>query len=391
MKRNEVRMRYLGLAVCAALATAVFTDAYAGPDASKPEEMKAYKEEISARNVSFEMVPIAVGATIDGKTFPTTFKLGSPASEEGRSDNEGPQIEVEMEPFWMGKTEVTWDNYNKFRNEYYRYMNQKLDIWDAAEDEWADAVSIPTPLWEQDTRPILTGMGDEGGYPVADISPYAAKQFSKWVSKLTGRFYRLPTEAEWEYAARAGTTTAYFFGDDPEQLDEYAWTFDNSAYDDPDRGHPTYGSGYRKVGEKKPNPWGLYDIYGNVAEWCLDGYEAKHYEKFADKKVSWREVFSAPKDLFPRVCRGGHWDAEPQECRSAFRFYSDPMWQDRDPQIPKSIWWYTDAFMVGFRVVRPLNEPDMKEKLKFWDADTDGHTEVLQDSSKEVRAKISAE
>jgi formylglycine-generating enzyme required for sulfatase activity len=132
-------------------------------------------------------------------------------------------------------------------------------------------------------------------------------------------------------------------------------------------------------------------MYGNVAEWCIDGYEADHYANYADKEVSWREVFSKPKDLFPRVCRGGHWDAEAAQCRSAFRLFSDPMWQDRDPQIPKSIWWYTDAFHVGFRVVRPLNVPESSEQLIFWDADTPGHKEVLEDGSKQVRAKVGTE
>ena len=365
--------------------------ALAGPDAKEPGEMTAYTEEIPSQKIKFEMVPIPVGTTRDGITYPATFKMGSPASEEGRKEDEGPQFEVTVEPFWMGKYEVTWDEFNEYRNEYYKFMNQRLDPADAGTDAWADAVSMPTPLWEQDSRPILTGMGDEGGYPVVDISEFAARQYCKWLSKLTGRFYRLPTEAEWEYAARAGTTTAYFWGDDPAALEEHAWTFDNSGYDDPSKGHPAFGAGYRKVGQKKPNPWGLYDVYGNVSEWVMDQYIADHYKQFAGKTVPWRDAVAWAKKPFPRVARGGNWDCDPAACRSASRLPSHPKWQERDPQIPKSIWWYTDSFNVGFRILRPLADPPTEEKLRFWEADTPEYKDVLLYGGKEVRAPVSAQ
>lgn len=330
------------------------------------------------------MVPIPGG----------TFTMGSPADEPGRSPDEGPQFRVEIEPFWMGKHEVTWDQYDQFRQEYNQVADDKV-LDKSAEFQsgtstprWADAVSLPTPLWEQDSAPILNGMGSRGGYPAADISQYAAKQFTKWLSKKTGRFYRLPTEAEWEYAARAGTTTPWSFGDDPERLDAYGWYFDNSFYDDLDRGHPQFGAGYRKVGLKKPNPWGLYDMYGNVSEWVLDAYDEDHYAKFAGKKVSWQEAICWPTKIFPRVVRGGNWNSEAEGCRSAARLASDRSWQKRDPQFPKSIWWYTDAFHVGFRVVSPAKEPPDKDKLRYWDADTEAEISVLLSNDKIVRAIV---
>jgi formylglycine-generating enzyme required for sulfatase activity len=162
----------------------------------------------------------------------------------------------------------------------------------------------------------------------------------------------LPTEAEWEYACRAGTTTAYSFGDDPDQLEDYAWFFDNT--DD----------GYEKVGEKAPNPWGLYDMHGNVAEWVLDQYDEAGYESLATAN---QDPLAIPMTLYPRVVRGGGWDQFPEDCRSAAREASNEEWKKQDPQIPKSIWYHTDAQHVGFRVVRPFIVPSDDEKASRWD------------------------
>jgi formylglycine-generating enzyme required for sulfatase activity len=338
----------------------------------RAEEMKPYKEKVGKWH---EFVPIPGGK----------FVMGSPAGEAGRKDDEGPQFEVAVEPFWMGKFEVTWDDFQLFRDEYEPAKQAPM----VPKDRFADAVCIPTPLWEQDSQPILKAMGQYGGYPVADISQFAAKQYCKWLSKKTGRFYRLPTEAEWEYAARAGTRTAYFFGDDPAKLEEYAIFFDNSPWkNNPDRGHPESGSGYRTVGSLKPNPWGLHDIYGNVAEWVIDGYTKDHYARFKGKSITGSDAINWPKEIFPTVVRGGHWDAVAEDCRSATRLPSHKDWQKKDPQLPKSVWWYTDAFHVGFRIVRPLKEPSEEEKLKFWEAHSEDITGVLETNQKEVRALI---
>jgi formylglycine-generating enzyme required for sulfatase activity len=361
--------------------------AWGGPRAVAEEDHMpgpAYTETLPRVGVAFDMVPIPAG----------TVLMGSPDDEEGRGDDEGPQFAVDIEPFWMGKYEVTWDEYQRFRDEYARagtaHVLDRKEQWQGTKwsDQWADAVSVPTPLWEQDVTPILNGMGCEGGYPVVDISNYAARQYTKWLSKQTGRFYRLPTEAEWEYAARAGSTGAYSFGDDGQQLGDHAWYFENSLYEDPAQGHPEYGAGYRKVGEKKPNPWGLHDMYGNVSEWVLDAYVPDHYRQFAGKTVPWQDAIAWPKTIFPRVVRGGNWNSEAAQCRSAARLGSDPSWQMRDPQLPKSIWWYTDAFHVGFRVICPLREPSEKEKLKYWDANTDAVRFVVRTNDKIMRIMI---
>jgi formylglycine-generating enzyme required for sulfatase activity len=315
--------------------------------------------------------------------------MGATAGEDPQ-DGETPQFKVEVEPFWMGVYEVTWEQYKPFIGNYHVVKEGKVPPVPSGRE--ADAVSIPTPIWQQDAGPIYRAMGWEGTYPLADITQLSAKQYTKWLSRKTGKFFRLPTEAEWEYAARAGTTTPFFFGDDESKLGEYGWFFDNSKWDDPDRGHPDEeGLGYRQVGLKKPNPWGLYDIYGNVAEWVIDAYDKDHYKKFAGKTVSWREAVNWPVQEYPRVVRGGSWKAFDLDSRSASRLGSDAQWKHQDPQIPKSIWWHTDAFMVGFRVVRPVNEPDDAEKRKFWEADYDLAQELIAEDQRQARMLVEPE
>lgn len=309
----------------------------ADAEAKTQAEMKPYVEPISGTTVSVELVPIPGG----------TFTMGSSESEAGHKEDEAPQHQVTVDPFWMGKYEVTWDQYEiwTFSLDIQRRKINKIEPTER--DKFADAVTRPTKPYTD----MTFGMGKES-YPAICMTQLAAKTFCQWLSAKTGHYYRLPTEAEWEYACRAGTTTAYSFGDDPGELGDYAWYYDNSE------------DAYHPVGKKKPNPWGLYDIHGNVSEWCLDEYLPNYYKTFAADKPA-LNPFTPPKKPYPQVVRGGSWDDDADRLRSAARRGSDKSWKVQDPQIPQSIWYFTDALFAGFRVVRPLNEPSEEQKAHY--------------------------
>jgi len=320
-----------------------------GADAKEAGAMNEYAEEIPGSEVQFTMKPLKAGS----------FLMGSPMDEEDREDNEGPQVEVSLDAFWIGTHEVTWDEYQLFQF--------KLDIQARTgggavatpQDSWADAVSRPTPPYV----PMDFEMGVDG-FPAICMTQFAARQYTKWLSHKTGRFYRLPTEAEWEYACRAGTTTAYSFGDDADELDDYAWHFDNA--DDK----------YQKGGLKKPNPWGLYDMHGNVSEWVLDAFTKDGYGFLGEEAV--HAPLNKPTELYPRTVRGGSWDDDPEMLRSAARHKSKKGWKVQDPQLPKSIWYHTNATFVGFRLVRPLKQPTAEEMSYYWEADLESVREIQE-------------
>lgn len=291
----------------------------------------AYTQTIPGSDVSFDMVPIPGGL----------FTMGSSQDEPNRKEDEEPVHSVELSPFWMGRHEITWEEFELF---VYPEMSKETTQHLASAE--IDGVTQPTPPFVD----MSFGMGKKG-YPAINMTQYAALSYCKWLTALTGDFYRLPTEAEWEYASRAGTTTAYSFGDDPTMLDEYAWYFENSD------------GAYQKVGTKKTNPWGLHDMHGNVAEWTLDEYLPAYPGQEKDVK---KDPWVKPSKLYPHVVRGGSWDDDPEDLRSAARRASHPNWKQRDPQIPKSNWWMTDASFLGFRIVRPLNPPSAEEIATYF-------------------------
>jgi len=274
-----------------------------------------------------------------------SFKMGSPKFEQGHFGDEGPQHQVSVDGFWMGQFEITWDLYNLF-------VSRELDgnqISNAEDSEVnidVDGVSGATTPYVE----MSFGMGIDN-YPAICMTQLAAVKFCEWLSAMTGRFYRLPTEAEWEYACRAGTETAFSFGDDSSQLEEYAWYAENS------------NDKYQEVGSKKPNPWGLYDMHGNVAEWTLDHYIPTVY---GQRIAGVLNPLAEGQKVYPKTVRGGSWMDSPNRLRSAARRPSTKKWKKRDPQIPKSKWWHTDAPFVGFRVVRPLKTPSEEEQKKYW-------------------------
>ena len=288
---------------------------------------------IPATEVSFKVALIPGG----------TFLMGSPESEDNHTADEGPQIEVKVDSFYMSAHEVTFDAYNIFRE-------KELDKVPADREDWdVDAYARPSPPYEDPTF----GMGKEG-FPAVSMTQFAALQYCKWLSDKTGVFYRLPTEAEWEYACRAGTTTTYYFGDDTELLEDHAWHYDNS------------NEKYHPVGEKTPNAWGLYDMLGNVSEWTLDQYQDTAYAHIAATMAEEVNPWIKPVRLHPRSVRGGSWDDDKEEARCAARIKSSMRWKERDPQLPKSFWWNTDSPFVGFRLVRPYNQPSKEEQMAFW-------------------------
>ncbi len=247
------------------------------------QQPRTQKVRIPGTTIEFELVYIPPG----------TIEMPDP-------EDPSKMMTVEISKgFWIGRTEVTWDEYGTYA------FNS--DLKETEKEREADAIAKPSKPYGAIDR----GFGYEGN-PARRMTFMAAQRYCEWLSRMTGKKFRLPTEAEWEYAARAAK-----WGHNPlspEELDKYAWHAGNSE----NKPH--------KVARKQPNPWGLYDILGNVKEWCF-GLDGK-----------------------PVAC-GGSFQDPAEQVHSGARAHQDPSWNMTDPQYPKSRWWLSDAPFVGLRVV----------------------------------------
>ncbi|OHB64400.1 MAG: hypothetical protein A2Y77_06250 [Planctomycetes bacterium RBG_13_62_9] len=296
--------------------------------ASKDNLPKKYTETITTKDgskLTFDMTLIPGG----------TFTMGSPAGEVDRVENEGPQRPVQLDPFYLCTTETTLELFLIYYQETGTAKKEFAEEQEALKNEQqnaagVDAITGPTPVYGDMT------MGYSKKHPAIGMTWHNAATFCKWLSQKTGKKYRLPTEAEWEYAARAGTTSAFGVCDKEDGLGDYAW-FNANANMEP---HAT--------GTKKPNVWGLYDMYGNVREWVQDFYSPTAYEE----AVKAREAANptGPKDGKVHVARGGFYDSPAGELRCAARGFEEDWWRMNDPQIPKSRWWLPQIDAIGLRV-----------------------------------------
>ena len=311
----------------------------ADSEASQQEPPKKYTETVTTKSnekISFEMVLIPGGS----------FLMGSPVDEAGRQDHEGPQHRVRLDCFYLCPKEATIELFMAY---YRETVTAKRDFFaveeakkDAEKKDDIDVITGPTPVYGDMT------MGYEETHPAIGITWHNAATFCKWLSKKTGKKYRLPTEAEWEYACRAGTTNAFSFGDDPKKLADFAW-FEDTA-----------DSETNAVGKKKPNAWGLYDMSGNVREWVYDFYSPTAYKDAAKKSPVVNP--KGPKTGKLHVARGGDYSCSADELRCAARTFEQDWWRSGDPQIPKSKWWLPEMDFIGFRVACSIESDSQRSK-----------------------------
>jgi formylglycine-generating enzyme required for sulfatase activity len=308
--------------------------------------MVPYVQKIPGTDLTFQMIPVPSGS----------FLMGSPDSEADRFDDEGPQFKVNVDPMWVAKTEVTWAQYEEFMNLYAAFKSFEADGVRVVDDSnKVDAITAPTELYDSS---FTYEYGNEPNQAAVSMTQYSSQQFSKWISKVTGVQYRLPTEAEWEYAARGGTDTAFHWGNDPDQADQYAWFFDNA------------GEGQKEVGLLKPNPFGLHDMLGNVAEWTVNAHTDDYTDFKAKEPINATAVTQWPELGTECVVRGGHWGDDVEALRCAARLVSDDAaWKEEDPNFPLSPWWFTSdpARGVGFRLFRSYKPLDSQTIQKFWE------------------------
>jgi len=303
-------------------------------EATKVESFKNFTEKIPGTSVSFDMVAIPEG----------TFNMGSPDGEPLRKPDEGPVHRVKLSKFWMGKVEVSWNEYLAF---FQTTGSQGRTEGQAIKNKNVDAITGPTPPWGAPDQ----GWG-KGLRPAITMSWKSANTYCQWLSKVTGKKYRLPTEAEWEYACRGNTTTPYFFGGDPKKytskgifkklfgrdtttIGSYIVYAENSS------------SKTKEPVSVKENPFGLKNMAGNVAEFCSDYYSPDAYQSNSESINP-----KGPKSGQEHVIRGGSFKSHAKDVRSAARdFTKTKAWLVTDPQMPKSGWWYSDCIDIGFRVV----------------------------------------
>ncbi len=307
-----------------------------------------YTEKIPNTPVSFNMIAVKGGS----------FNMGSPEKEAFRDADEGPVRKVTVSPFFMGEIEVTWDAYWSF---FASTMSEgRVDPYKIMEHNASnpDAISGPTPPF---------GIPDQGWgsgqRPAITMTHYGAQTYCQWLSKVTGKKYRLPTEAEWEYACRAGSETPYFFEGDPKRFADKGLRNKIFGVDTTNiNSYVVYllnSSGKtQEPSFVKPNPFGLKNMLGNVLEYCADYYSAKAYAETPETVTDPK----GPANGTSHVVRGGNYSYDAGMLRSASRDSTNSVdWLKTDPQQPKSIWWYSDIKGIGFRVVC---EPDSSIIIK---------------------------
>jgi formylglycine-generating enzyme required for sulfatase activity len=303
--------------------------------AAKVEKFENFTEMIPGSDVSFDMVALPGG----------TFKMGSPENEPFRKNDEGPVRKVTLSKFWIARTEVTWDEYLAF---FRATGSQGRTEGQVVSNKKTDAISGATPPWGAPDQ----GWG-KGSRPAITMSWHAADVYCQWLSKVTGKKYRLPTEAEWEFACRAGSDSPYFFPGDPKKLTSQGFLKKIFGADTTNIGSRVVYKANSSSKTKEPasvreNPFGLKNMAGNVAEFCLDFYSPDTYK--ADTVAAINPT--GPAGGKEHVIRGGSFKSDARDVRSAARdFTKTKAWLITDPQMPKSIWWYSDCIDVGFRVV----------------------------------------
>ncbi len=248
------------------------------PTPAKTEKLQPYTEILPKSVVKVQMMPIPGG----------TIKVGTQ--------------NVTVKPFWIANTETPWEAFDVF------VASGPPSPSYGMKEIAPDAIALPSKSY------ILPDLGwGHNGYPVINVSFLNVSMYCRWMSSVTGKKYRLPTEAEWEIACRAGNNTPWKQMDKV-QANKVAWYAANSE----NTTHP--------VGKKLPNKFGLYDMFGNTGEWATD---------VAGKPV---------------VCGGTYLD-NPDRLNPTIRRYQTKKWQETDPQFPKSRWWLSDGRFIGFRVV----------------------------------------
>ena len=304
-----------------------------------------FTEQIPGSPVSFNMVAIPSG----------TFSMGSPDKEPLRNTDEGPVRQVKLDSFYIAEVEVTWDEYLAF----YAQTSAEGRSTDTEgsrllKNQKTDAITGATPPYGQPDQ----GWG-KGKRPAISITYHASETYCRWLSQVTGKKYRLPTEAEWEYAYRAGTSTPYFFEGRPDRFEKRGIRAKLSGND------TSLINTYVVYQENSPgktqepgfvgaNPFGLKNMGGNVGEFCSDWYQPDAYQQYPAGVL---DNPSGPSLGEEHVVRGGSFRDPAGKVRSASRDYTRTVsWLRTDPQMPKSIWWYSDCFHVGFRVVCEFDE-----------------------------------
>lgn len=308
--------------------------------ASRVDKFQNFTEKVPETSVSFDMIAIPGG----------DFKMGSKKNEPLRKSDEGPQHPVKVTRFFMGKAEVSWDEYLEFFK-----ATSSQGRREGEENEKVDAISGPTPPWGAPDQ----GWG-KGSRPAITMTWKAANTYCQWLSKVTGKKYRLPTEAEWEYAARGGTQTPYFFPGDPKDFTSQGFF---KKFFGPDTAVIHSYVAYKETSptqtvepeSMEANPFGLKNMLGNVNEFCSDWYSPKAYLEYRNKKMVIDPT--GPRRGREHVIRGGSFRSDAKDVRCASRDYTKTKaWLATDPQMPKSIWWYSDCVDIGFRVVCEVND-----------------------------------